>query len=126
VPINDIPGYEEVIEAYGPCTFLDFTDLHTIVIDTYYDELQRVSRKRLSIIFTGQKGAIKLTFQNVTNLRLSNIYEIIGFDVEDIHSNGWEEKNFAIYDYENSDINAYAESAQIVAIDIPQISWGGI
>jgi hypothetical protein len=121
MPITDIPGYEEVIEAYGPCTFIDFTELHTIVIDTYYDEIEQVSRKRLTIILTGDKGAIQLTFQNIADLQLSNIYQIIGFDVKDIRKDGWEAKNFVIYDYENSAINAYVESAQIVAINIPHI-----
>jgi hypothetical protein len=75
----------------------------------------------LTIILKGEKGMIELSFGNVRSLHLSNIFQVIGFDVENIKKNGLEEKHYKISDYENGTIEGYAENAQISVCTNPYI-----
>jgi hypothetical protein len=119
MPIARLPGHEEVVAKLGKCDFSDFNELRHLTLDTYYEEGRERFEKQLTIILRGKKGMIQVTFGNLSGFRLSDANQIIGFDVEDMRRNGWEEKNYKILDYENGVIEGYAEHANVSVCDNP-------
>ena len=121
MPIARLPGHEEVLAKFGECDFSDFNELRYLVLDTYYEEDRERFEKQLTIILGDKKGKIQVTFGNLSGFRLSEVHQIIGFDVEDIRSNGWEEKHYKILDCENGVIEGYAEHAGVSVCDNPYV-----
>jgi hypothetical protein len=121
MPITDLPGHEEVFAKFAKCGFSDFNELQQLNLDTYYEEDRERFEKQLTIILKGQRGLIELSFGNVSGFRLSDIFQIIGFDVKNIRKDGLEEKHYKISDYENGTIEGYAENAKISVCDNPYV-----
>lgn len=97
----------------------------------------RWSNNNLRIVFYGQFRdpvtiwpdrskdffEVVITFKNVINLRLdfnaSGLHQISGFDILDISSDGLEQINFKIEDYEDDSISFYCEEIEVNELTNP-------
>lgn len=63
---------------------------------------------------------VLLSFYDVSNLNVKfegrSIPQLMGFDITDISSNGWEDINFQIEDYENNNISFYCKKIEAISI----------
>jgi hypothetical protein len=115
--LADIPGYKEVIARFGHCHLHEFKEIRVVLVETYFEEDRERFEKLLVLTFKGRLGAIEVTFGNISDFRLLNVNQISGFDVAEIRSDGWEEKNFKFFDFEDNAIFGYAEAARVCVCD---------
>src|ERR1043165_1125986 len=60
-----------------------------------------------------------LRFESISKFKILDdtpLPQLVGFEVDDIRSNGWEGINYSIGDYEYDSISFYARDAEIVSV----------
>ena len=61
------------------------------------------------------KSEFILKFYNITDIKIDlNISQLSGIDFEDISDRGWENCNYHLYNYEDTDFEFYFERYEII------------
>ena len=115
----DVPGFEKLKAMSPNASLLHFTTVEGLRVwrdeDGSAIDLEMVSDRRAPNL------VMRLRFTGVVSLKLQDFGDFPtqapGFDVVDIGDRGWDRLFWEVLDFEESRLNFYARTAEILSVE---------